>query len=118
MKFYKELIAESSASDKEKIAEITGSILSCMDDCGIRYLNDDFEKVADNHIIELARRINEGKLLKDDEMQYDRSQVPDQAWQKASEVADCISRKYHVQMSGVETFLIATHFALNEGGKS
>lgn len=114
MKFYKELIAERDCSNKEKVEEIAGFILDQMEKQGIHYRDDSFEKVADNHIVELSVRIADGKMLQDAENPYDLSQVTKSAWQKASNIRDAVRKRFGVSMTGIETFLVSTHFMLNE----
>ena len=51
MKFYKQLIDEKAGSDKGEILKVASEIEEEMQKQGIHYSDDNFEKVADNHVV-------------------------------------------------------------------
>ena len=113
MKFFEKLIAARNYPDKKSLEKVSHFILEVMEDQGIRYIDEDFEKVADNHIIELSVRLLDGKMLQDSDNPYDHRQISHEAMRKAERVKEGIKKRYDVELTGIETFLLATHFMLN-----
>ena len=86
MKFYKQLIDEKAGSDKGEILKVASEIEEEMQKQGIHYSDDNFEKVADNHVVELSTRVVRGNMLKDADNPYDQTQITADSWEKANEV--------------------------------
>ena len=57
MKFCRELVENSNFEDKKALLELSEHILKSMDSIGIKYIDENFEKVAENHIVELSIRM-------------------------------------------------------------
>ncbi len=119
MKFYKQLIDEKGGTDKGEIMKVASAIETEMQKQGIRYSDDSFEKVADNHVVELSTRAVRGDMLKDSDNPYDPAQVTSDSWNKATEVKEALEKDFGIKLTGIETFLLSTHFMINsqEAGK-
>lgn len=113
MKFCDELIDQTDFSNKGKLKDTASVILNDMDRQGIHYVDDTFEKIADNHVIALSQRILQDDMLKDEDNPYDVSQITPEAWQKAQDTASAVNADLGITMTGIETFLLSTYFMLN-----
>lgn len=113
VKFCDELIEQTDFSDKKKLKDTASVILNDMDQQGIHYIDETFEKIADNHVIALSQRILKQEMLKDEDNPYDVSQITPEAWQKAQDTAKSVNTDLGIQMTGIETFLLSTYFMLN-----
>ena len=113
MKFCRELVENSNFEDKKALLELSEHILKSMDSIGIKYIDENFEKVAENHIVELSIRILNDAQIQDAETPFDRSQVNEEAWGKAAKINEDLKQKFGTKLTNFETFLIATHFMLN-----
>jgi len=119
VKFYKQLIDEKAGSDKGEILKVASEIEEEMQKQGIHYSDDNFEKVADNHVVELSTRVVRGNMLKDADNPYDQTQITADSWEKANEVKEKLRKDCGIELTGIETFLLSTHFMINseEAGK-